>query len=154
MKVNIEIASGVEETEVLIRCGQLDETVIGLQNYILKQGCGSQVLALRQGDTDYFVEVKEILFFETQGRVICAHTRDKLFRAEYKLYELEELLPSSFIRISKSTIVNMDYMYSITRNLTASSIIEFTGSKKTVMVSRGYYKVLVERLSTRRLGAN
>lgn len=150
MKVKIEIASGVSEPEVLIRCERLDESVIALQNYILEQSHSSQVFMLRQGETEYYIPVKDILFFETEGRTIAAHTKDKLFEAEYKLYELEELLPPSFMRISKSTIVNMDYIYSITRNLTASSVIEFSGSKKTVLVSRGYYKALTERLNTRK----
>ncbi|MBE5874374.1 MAG: LytTR family transcriptional regulator [Lachnospiraceae bacterium] len=150
MKVKIEIASGVSEPEVLIRCERLDESVIALQNYILEQSHSSQVFMLRQGETEYYIPVKDILFFETEGRMIAAHTKDKLFEAEYKLYELEELLPPSFMRISKSTIVNMDYIYSITRNLTASSVIEFNGSKKTVLVSRGYYKALTERLNTRK----
>lgn len=150
MKVKIEIASGASEPEVLIRCERLDESVIALQNYILELSHSSQVLMLKQGETEYYVPVKDILFFETEGRMIAAHTKDKLFAADYKLYELEELLPPSFMRISKSTIVNMDYIYSITRNLTASSAIEFSGSKKTVLVSRGYYKALTERLNTRK----
>lgn len=150
MKVKIEIASELSEPEVLIRCERLDESVIALQNYILELSHSSQVFVLKQGETEYYVPVKEILFFETEGRRIAAHTKDKLFEAEYKLYELEELLPPSFMRISKSTIVNMDYIYSITRNLTASSVIEFSGSKKTVLVSRGYYKALTERLNTRK----
>ena len=80
-----------------------------------------------------------------------AHTSNLFFEAGYKLYELEEVLPHKFMRISKSTIVNLDYIYSITRNLTASSVVEFTGSNKSVLVSRGYYRALVEQLGTRRL---
>lgn len=152
MKVKIEIELGLRENEVVIRCGQLDENVIGLQNYILEQEHSSQIITLHHGETEYFVAVKDIYFFETEGRFIYAHTKDMFFQTDYKLYELEELLPACFMRISKSTIINMDYVYSITRNLTSSSVVEFSGNKKTVLVSRGYYKALIERLSTRRLG--
>ena len=69
-----------------------------------------------------------------------------------KLYELEELLPGSFMRVSKSTIVNLDFVYSITRNLTASSVMEFAGTKKKAMVSRAYFKAVTERLKARKLG--
>ena len=96
--------------------------------------------------------VHDIYFFETEGREIRAHTADKLFVCPYKLYELEDLLPGCFMRISKSSIANMDHIYSITRNLTASSIVEFTGSNKHALVSRGYYKALTERLHERKLG--
>lgn len=82
--------------------------------------------------------------------MINAHTAEKLYVTDYKLYELEESLPGNFMRISKSAIVNLDHIYSITRNLTASSLVEFYGTLKKVYVSRNYYKALVERLGEKR----
>ena len=149
MKVKIEIEEGLEEEEVVIRCGSLNDSVVSLQNYISKQNSGKRCLTLTSGETDFFVPIEEIYFFETEGRELRAHTADRIFTCSYKLYEL---LPGSFMRISKSTIANLDYIYSITRNLTASSVVEFSGSKKRAMVSRSYYKLLVDRLQTRKLG--
>ena len=54
----------------------------------------------------------EIYFFETEGRELRVHTADRIFTCSYKLYEREELLPGSFMRISKSTIANLDYSQS------------------------------------------
>lgn len=152
MKVKIEIVEGLEEEEVIIRCGALDDAVVGLQDYLSKQNDGKRCLALAEGETDFFIPMGDILFFETQGREIRAHTADKIFTCGYKLYELEELLPGCFMRVSKSTIVNLDRIYSVTRNLTASSIVEFAGSCKQAFVSRAYYKAMTERLKARRLG--
>ncbi len=152
MKVKIEIEEGLEEEEVIIRCGTLSDSVVSLQNYLAKQNNGKRCLALTVGETDFFIPMEEIYFFETEGREMRAHTADKLFSCGYKLYELEEILPGSFMRVSKSSIVNLDYIYSITRNLTASSVVEFVGSRKKAMVSRNYYKLLTERLRARRLG--
>lgn len=151
MKVKIEIDPELQETEVLIRCSRLDESVINLQNSITEQGDGRQCISLSKGETSYYVPITDILFFETEGKDVRAHTADKIFEAAYKLYELEELLPAGFMRISKSTIVNLDHIYSIARNITASSVVEFAGSSKKALVSRGYYKALVERLRIRRL---
>lgn len=152
MKVKIEIEDGLAEEEVVIRCGSLNDSVVSLQNYISKQNNGRRCLSLTNGETDFFVPIEEIYFFETEGRELRAHTAEKIFTCGYKLYELEELLPGSFMRISKSTIANLDYIYSITRNLTASSVVEFSGSSKKALVSRSYYRLLVERLNTRKLG--
>ena len=151
MRVKIETVAGLSETEVTIRCGQLDESVIMLQNYIMEQSSGRRCLPLSRGGTEYYIPIQEIYFFETEGKEIYAHTAERLFECPYKLYELEELLPGGFMRISKSTIANLDYIYSITRNLTAASVAEFQGSNKSVMVSRSYYKVVLERLRERRL---
>lgn len=152
MKVKIEIVEGLEEEEVVIRCENLNDSVISLQNYLSKQNNGKRCLLLSAGGTDFFIPMEDIYFFETEGREIRAHTADKIFSCSYKLYELEEMLPGSFMRISKSTIANLDHIYSITRNLTASSMVEFKDSLKKAMVSRSYYKLLVERLNARRLG--
>lgn len=152
MKVKIEIEEGLEEQEVIIRCSRLDDSVVSLQNYLCSQNKGKRCLSLIGNGTEYFVPMEEIYFFETEGREIRAHTADRIFLCSYKLYELEELLPGSFMRISKSTIANLDYIYSVTRNLTASSEVTFLKSSKSVMVSRAYYKAMTERLKARKLG--
>ena len=152
MKVKIEIDEALEEDEVIIRCKELDDSIISLQSYIAGKSDVKQCISLYKGETEYYVPVKDVYFFETDGRDITAHTADKIFTAAFKLYELEALLPGGFMRISKSTIVNLDHIYSLTRNLTASSAVEFAGSSKRVMVSRGYYKALIESLRVRRLG--
>lgn len=152
MKVKIDIVEGLEEEEVVIRCAELNDFCIGLQNYLSKQNNGKRCLLLTDGGTDFFIPMEEIYFFETEGREIRAHTADRIFFCGHKLYELEELLPGCFMRVSKSTIVNLDYIHSITRNLTSSSMVEFRGSRKKALVSRSYYKLLLERLHTRKLG--
>lgn len=152
MKVKIEIEEGLAEEEVIIRCGSLNDTVVSLQNYISKQGNGRRCLSLKNGGTEFFVPMEEIYFFETEGRELRAHTADKMFLCEYKLYELEEILPGGFMRISKSTIANLDFVWSVTKNLTASSLVEFVGSNKKAMLSRAYYKAVTERLKARKLG--
>lgn len=151
MKVKIEMTEGLAEDEIIIRCSRLNDEIISLQNYISRQSNASRCLPLQEGETDYYIPLQEIYFFETGGREVRAHTANRLFICPYKLYELEDLLPGGFMRISKSSIVNLDYIYSITRNLTASSTIEFTGSKKRVLVSRAYYKALTGRLRERKL---
>lgn len=64
----------------------------------------------------------------------------------------EELLPRTFLRISKSAIVNTNKIYSIHRNLTASSLIAFQHTHKQIYVSRAYYKLLKNKLDEKRLG--
>lgn len=152
MKVKIEVDTELLEEEVIIRCNSLNDSIVNLQRHILEQGKDGQCILLYRGETEYYIPVRDIYFFETEGKEIQAHTADKIFTALFKLYELEELLPGSFMRVSKSTIVNLDYIYSITRNLTASSVVEFSHSNKKALVSRSYYKAVTERLGMRRIG--
>lgn len=80
----------------------------------------------------------------------CTYERQYL-PDKIQLYELEELLPGSFMRISKSAIVNTSHIYSISRNLTASSVVAFADTHKQVYVSRYYYKPLINKLEEKRL---
>ena len=86
------------------------------------------------------------MFFETESDVIKAHTRNNIFETKSRLYELENILPYYFCRISKSAIVNVKEIYSITKNITASSKIEFKDTHKHIFVSRGYFKPLKNKI--------
>ena len=150
MKVRIEIDDSVNEEEVIIRCRNMNETVLRIQSAVMEQNETGHSMLLKQGGKDYYLPVEEILFFETECKAVYAHTRENILETEYKLYELEELLPGFFMRISKSAIVNLNHIYSIARNLASSSVVEFAHSHKQVYVSRNYYKALVERLAEKR----
>ena len=67
------------------------------------------------------------------------------------LYELEELLPGQFMRVSKSAILNTSHVYSITKNLSSSSVVQFRNTHKQVYVSRMYYKPLKCKLEEKRI---
>ena len=149
MKIRIEVESGLPENEVVIRCRELDSTVQKIQQYIA-QACQSANMIFYKDSAEYYLPLESILFFETSPNGIDAHTANDVFQTRHKLYELEELLPLCFIRISKSTILNVDHIYSIDRNLTSAARVQFTHSHKQVYVSRNYYKALKTRIEERR----
>lgn len=152
MKIKIEIDESLSEDEVLISCRGLTEQVTEIQKAVSEVVNTSKRFVFYRGNTEYYLALEEILFFETDGDGINAHTRDNIYQTKYKLYELEDLLPGCFMRISKSSIVNTNHIYSISRNLTASSVVAFAGTHKQVYVSRYYYKPLVNKLEEKRMG--
>ncbi len=151
MKIRIEVDEGIAEEEVVIRCRGLTGQVTAIQRAISDIVSTNQRLAFYKGNTEYYLPLDDILFFETDESGVCAHTREELYHTRYKLYELEELLPASFMRVSKSTILNTAHIYSISRNLTASSVVAFDHTHKQTYVSRYYYKPLIEKLEEKRL---
>lgn len=150
MKIRIELDDTVTEEEVIIRCGALSREVQMIQQSLSELSLKNQSFVFYKGDTEYFLPLEEILFFETEEKSICAHTLDNIYQVKYRLYELEEFLPGHFMRISKSTILNTNKVYSIQRNLTASSVVEFQNTHKQVFVSRYYYKPLKNKLEEKR----
>ena len=93
-----------------------------------------------------------MLFFETDGNTINVHTADDIYETRYRLYELEEMLPGSFMRISKSAVVNTNRIYSISRGMSASGVIQFEHTHKQLYVSRLYLKPLKQKLEEKRIG--
>lgn len=150
MKVRIDIDKDLKENEILIRCSNLDEHIQKVYDTLMNLSGESGQLLLHKGNVDYYLPLDSILFFETMESSISAHTANDVFETDYRLYELEELLPGYFMRVSKSTILNLNHIYSISRNLTASSEVQFLNTHKRVFVSRYYYKTLKLRLEEKR----
>ena len=151
VKVKIELDDSLQEEEVIIRCRTLDESIQKLQRVIVEASTQEQKFEFLKGEKQYYVNLTEILFFETNEAGVSAHTVDEIYQVRFKLYELENILPRNFMRVAKSTILNIDLVYSITKNLTASSCVEFLHTHKQVYVSRYYYKQLKERLEEKRM---
>jgi len=147
VKLRIELTDGSGEDEVVIRCGRVDGNVQKLQEFILSMT--SPQMTFYKGSQEYFLPLEEILFFETEGEQVFAHTAGEAYKVKYRLYELEEMLPRIFTRAAKGTIVNTKHIYAIARNLTSSSKISFSGTHKHIYVSRYYYKSLKEKMSGR-----
>ena len=148
MKVCIELDPQMDEPEMIIRAPRLTEDVARLQQLILEQKMTP--LTFYKDRSEYFVDVSEVLFFETDGEKIYGHTREEAYEVRQKLYELEEILPVAFCRVSKSTIVNTKQIYSIEKSFSGTSTVNFYQTHKQVHVSRHYYQLLKERLKEMR----
>ncbi len=138
------------EEEIVIRCRAMTEKIRlieGVLENLLVQG-SELILYIR--DTEYYIPKQDILYFETEDGKVRAHTADRIFTADYKLFELEQIMPSNFVRASKSCILNTARVEAISRNLTGASEVFFKGCRKKVYVSRGYYKLLKEKIKETR----
>ncbi len=76
MKIRLEIADDLKEPEIIIRSTEMNEAtaqlVSTLSDYLQKDAS----IPLYKEATVYYLPLKEILFFETEGKEIQAHTRE------------------------------------------------------------------------------
>lgn len=151
MKIQIECDEHTKETQVVIRCGELNEQVKQIQQALAKLADSKRRFVFYKGDTEYYLSLEDVLFLETDGKAIQVHTKNDIYQTRYKLYELEELLPGNFMRVSKSAILNTHQVYSITKSISSSSLVQFRNSHKQVYVSRMYYKPLKCKLEEKRI---
>lgn len=150
MKLKTEITNDGEE-EIIIRCRAVNSDTERLQRAIANIISSSAEMMLTLGDTEYFVPYRKILFFETDGGRTTAHTADSMMYTDLKLFELEAVLPYSFMRVSKSCIINTAVICSIAKNLSGASEASFTGTTKKAYISRMYYKDLIRKINETRL---
>lgn len=150
MKLRIEVEEMLAEDEIVIRCQRITPEIVRLQQRLCKEQAAFSNFVAYSGETEYYLDFRNILFFQTEAGHIQVHTKGEVYETDYKLYELEKILPPCFLRISKSTIVNCEKIFSINRNLTAASLVQFQNTHKQVYVSRAYYKVLQSKLKEKR----
>ena len=151
MKINIDVDDSLQQDMITIHCRQITDEILKLQQLLSGTQLGAQKISAYIDDTEYYVDVKNILFMEADGNYISIHTGKSIYRLRQKLYELEEILPRDFLRVSKSTIVNTEQISSIKKNITGASEISFRNSLKQAYASRNYIKALLEIMDEKRL---
>lgn len=147
MKVVISIDEDIDDTVVHIQCNEITEEILQLQNKLKDQSTIIREIKAKKDEVEYYIPLDDVLFFESFGRVIVMHTKKDSFVIKDKLYELEVLLPNTFIRVSKSSIVNIKKIYAINKRFVSTGVIEFKDCDKDTSISRSYYKIFNERIN-------
>lgn len=144
MKIRVEVDDRLAEPEITIRTpGNLD--VDQLVDAIQGVGATAIRMTFSQRGENYQVTLRDVLFFEAADHQVMVHTASEVFSTRQRLYELEEALPASFLRVSKSAILNCDQVFSLTKSVTGN-LVKFQNSHKQLYVSRRFYKRLKEAL--------
>lgn len=151
MKIRVEIDENVKEEEIILRCRELNDETIAIQKRIAEAVNEGMKQTVTRGESEYYLNLQEILFFETAGVAVAVHTVNQIYTTHQRLYELEEILPGIFLRVSKSTILNTGRIRSVRKNITGASEVEFDGTAKKAFVSRSYFKLLTDKLEEKRL---
>ena len=108
MKVTLHLIAKHEEEYAQLHLHKENKRMEELKEYLENDGTSNPVLAVTQEGKAVYLSGKEILFVEADKnkRLVC--TGEGSFHSQYKLYELEHMLPASFARVSKSVILNTD----------------------------------------------
>lgn len=105
MKIIIEDIGPEEEEAVIIRCREVDESILQLVNGLkLKK----EKLAVRQGEKILQIEPGDVYYFEAVDNRVFLYSGKNVYETRMKLYELERRFAGTdFFRVSKSVILNL-----------------------------------------------
>ena len=105
MKIIIEDIGPDEEEAVIIRCREVDESILQLVNGLkLKK----EKLAVRQDEKILQIEPGDVYYFEAVDNRVFLYSDKNVYETRMKLYELERRFAGTdFFRVSKSVILNL-----------------------------------------------
>jgi DNA-binding LytR/AlgR family response regulator len=144
LKIILEPAQ-LQEPEVIIRGDATGEEVTALLQFLNKRN--SRKLILYKEDEQYILDADEIVFLEAFENKVYAYTRQEVYEAKQKLYELKESLSSlAFAQINKSVIVNINCVKSIQAEFSGNYRLKLKNRKETLTISRKYFKEFKDRI--------
>lgn len=139
-----------EEDEVIIKCSSLSNSVVELINE-LKQNESSKTKVIHKlhvyldGEI-HLIEPSEVFYFEYVEQKVFVYCKAKVYEIRNKLYEIEEMLSDKdFIRVSKSSILNLNKISSLSPGFGGRFEALLKNGEK-IIISRQYVNALKEAL--------
>ena len=136
MKIIIEESDDYQENEILIKCqNQNDEEI----QRIIQNIQSLQTSLICKKEKAYLrIYLENMLYIESIDEKTFLYTIDDVYEASQKLYELEQNLQSQgFLRISKSCILNLEYLQHVRALFNGKYEATLTNNEK-LTINRSY----------------
>lgn len=91
----------------------------------------------------------DVCCFTVHGGTVTAHTDDRNFTVKQRLYQLEAVLPATFVKINQSCIANIRKIRKFDASLSGTLLVAFTCGY-TDYVSRRNLKTVKERIGIKK----
>ena len=146
MIVNIIENSDITETKINIECNKTDESIIKLISLIKNiNNNDKKIIGISQGET-FCLDQNDILYFEAIDRKTFCYTKEDVFDVGMRLYEIEEKYEdTSFLRISKSFIVNLNRVKSVKPEFDGKMLATMDNGEK-IYISRQYVSLFKKKI--------
>ncbi|GIN72015.1 transcriptional regulator [Bacillus sp. J14TS2] len=148
MKISLDIDQDHEQTRVTIHCKELDDSIQDILDFL--KGKETEFIIGKDGEMQHILKPNDIHYFHTEAETVVAVTSVGSFKLKEKLYELEEILPSSkFVRLSKSVIANLHELSRFEPSFNGTLCVHFKSGAKEY-VTRHYVKNIRDSLKMNR----
>lgn len=108
MKLLLKENTNIEETIIEVTYKIYDRKLQKLIDFVQEQEV--DLPGKYRGET-HFINMRDIFYIESVDNLTFLYTKDLVYESKEKLYFFEnQLMNTSFLRISKNTILNMNYL--------------------------------------------
>jgi len=136
----------LEHPEVTIAYSEMTASVKRVSDFVRSV---DQTILCRKENEEYAIPVNDIYYVESVDKKTFVYCEKDVFQSNYKLYELENMLPHvGFVRVSKSTILNIEMLKGV-KTLVNSRLEALLANGERVCVTRKYLKDIREALLRR-----
>ena len=136
MKVNLFVSRDIEEPHADIHTNELTDNISKAIN-ILESDDQSEMLAVKNGLDITLLELKDIFMFRVENKQVKVFSENNEYFIKKPLYQVEETLTDDFLRISKTTIINLKKVKRVAPSLRGMMFIELKNGLKD-NISRKY----------------
>lgn len=109
MHVEIKVLEEAVKTYAVIYTNQIDEEVLQVVDVI--ENVNGVITAVDEEKT-IVLRAKDIYMIRVENNKAVIYCKERKYVSKKRLLELEKMLKGSFMKISKTTIVNLDYIIS------------------------------------------
>lgn len=142
-KFNI-IQRGLEKNEgfeIIFDMNNIHLLIEFLQNNYSDKDDKIKHLVGKKDDSYEILNYPDVIYIEAQGNLVYCKTSKGIYRLKEKLYELDERLqPQGFIRISKSTIINIVNVAEIKPHFGGRLLLKLNETAVEKEVSKSFVK--------------
>lgn len=125
------------QQQIIISCKEYSKEVNKIKKYAEQI---EETILLKEGEQRILIVPSEIYYIESVDKRTFIYLKSGVGECIKRLYELEEILDKNyFLRISKSCIVNISYVKSISLMINRNLTLNLKNGEK-VIVSRRYVK--------------
>lgn len=143
MKIIIEECKPGEEDQIIIRCKEMDESILKV---ISELKMGQRKLSGIRDGVITMLEPANVYYFEGVDNKVFIYCKQNVYETKQRLYEIEEEFSNTnFFRASKSVILNVTKIKSVSPAYSGRfEALLFNGEK--VVISRQYVPELKKKL--------
>ena len=136
MKVNLFVSRDIEEPHADIHTNELTDNITKAMS-ILESDDTNEILAVKNGSDITLLEFNDVFMLRVENKQVKVYAENNEYLIRKPLYQVEESLSGDFVRISKTTIVNLKKIKRVAPSLKGMMFIELKNGLKD-NISRKY----------------
>lgn len=142
-KVSINQINRTEEEEIVIKCHEINDEVLSVMEKLKNS---DSVLLGTKDNAVFRINIKDVFYIESVDNKVFICTQKNVYESKLKLYQIEDALDGTkFLRCSKSMIVNLGKIRSVTPSI-SGRLEAGMQNGETIIISRQYVSALKKKL--------